>query len=296
MSLTILNNLQNNPIQRRHPDWLKVRLPSGENFYRLKGLMHTAKLHTICEEARCPNIGECWDAGTATFLILGEYCTRHCRYCHVKTGKPNGIVDYEEPLRVAETVRHMGLNYVVITCVTRDDLFDGGAGIFVETIKEIRRLNPLCKIEVLTSDFQGNPENIKIVAEASPDVFAHNIETVERLYPVVRRQGKYEWALKLLKSVKLMNPNQLTKSSLILGMGETFEEIIQTMKDLRDVGCDIFTTGQYLQPSKRHAPVMKYYTPEEFAEIKRIGLEIGFKYVHSGPLVRSSYHAERCVE
>ncbi len=270
-------------------------MPSGENFYKVLELVKTAKLHTICEEARCPNIGECWGAGTATFLILGEYCTRHCRYCHVKSGKPQGEVDFEEPIRVAETVKHMGLNYVVITCVTRDDLEDGGAGIFVETIKKIRELTS-CKVEVLTSDFQGNVESIKIVADVFPDVFAHNIETVRRLYPVVRRQGSYDWALKLLKYVKEIYPEQITKSSLILGLGETREEIIETMKDLRSVSCDIFTTGQYLQPSKKHHPVMKYYTPDEFNEIKRIGLEMGFRYVHSGPLVRSSYHAEKWVE
>lgn len=296
MSLTVLNNLQHSlPKERRHPDWLKVKLPSGESYLKVREFVKTAKLHTICEEARCPNIGECWGAGTATFLILGEYCTRHCRYCHVKSGKPN-IVDNEEPLRVAETIKHMGLKYVVITCVTRDDLQDGGAGIFVETINESRRLNPNCKVEVLTSDFHGNLDNVKIVADAKPDVFAHNIETVERLYPVVRRQGSYKWALNLLKHIKEISPHQITKSSLILGLGETPDEIAQTMKDLRDVGCDIFTMGQYLQPSKRHHPVMKYYKPLEFNELKNLGLEMGFRYVHSGPLVRSSYHAEKCVE
>ncbi|MEK6808168.1 MAG: lipoyl synthase [Nanoarchaeota archaeon] len=295
MSLTVLNNLRQDSPNRRHPNWIKVRLPSGENFYKLRELMRNAKLHTICEEARCPNIGECWDVGTATFLILGEYCTRHCRYCNVKTGKPNGNVDTEEPLRVAETVREMGLKYVVVTCVTRDDLSDGGANIFVETINAIRKLSPDCKVEVLTSDFLGDVDNIRIVTDGLPDVFAHNIETVERLYPVVRMQGKYEWAIKLLSVVKDIKPEQLTKSSLIVGLGETHSEIVKTMIDLRGVGCDIFTVGQYLQPTNRHHPVIKYYSPEEFAEIRKIGLEMGFKYVHSGPLVRSSYHAEKCV-
>lgn len=295
MSLTVLNNLREDSPNRRHPNWIKVKLPSGENFYRLRELMRNAKLHTICEEARCPNIGECWGVGTATFLILGEYCTRHCRYCNVKTGKPNGNVDTEEPLRVAETVREMGLKYVVVTCVTRDDLSDGGANIFVWTIRAIRKLSPDCKVEVLTSDFQGNVENIRIVTDGLPDVFAHNIETVERLYPVVRMQGRYEWAIKLLSVVKDIKHEQLTKSSLIVGLGETHNEIVKTMIDLRGVGCDIFTVGQYLQPTNRHHQVIKYYTPEEFAEIRRIGLEMGFKYVHSGPLVRSSYHAEECV-
>ncbi len=298
MSLTVLNNpIQSQiPIKRRHPDWLKVKLPSGESYQKVRELVKTAKLHTICEEAHCPNIGECWSAGTATFLILGEYCTRHCRYCNVKTGKPNGIVDDDEPLRVAETIKHMGLKYVVITCVTRDDLSDGGAGIFVRMLEESRRLNPQTRIEVLTSDFHGNLDNVKIVADAKPDVFAHNIECVERLYPVVRRQGSYKWALALLRYVKEIYPEQLTKSSLILGLGETHDEILTTMKDLRYSGCDIFTMGQYLQPSKRHHPVMKYYSPSEFLELKAIGLEMGFRYVHSGPLVRSSYHAEKCVE
>ena len=292
--LTVLNNPV--PPQRRHPDWLKVRLPSGENFYKVRELVKSAKLHTICEEARCPNMGECWSAGTATFLILGEYCTRHCRYCHVKSGKPDGVVEHDEPLRVAESVRQMRLRHVVITSVTRDDLADGGAGIFVKTINEIRRACPECKVEILTPDFEGNMENIKKVLDAMPDVFAHNIETVKRLYPAVRRQGRYEWAILLLKAIKLMNPAQITKSSIILGFGETKEEILETMRDLRGAGCDIFTAGQYLSPSKRHVPVMKYYKPEEFEELKKIGLEMGFKYVHSGPLVRSSYHAEKCIE
>jgi len=323
-------------IRRRHPDWLKVEIPSGKGYHRMKSLLASSRLHTICEEAKCPNIAECFSKGTATFLILGDACTRNCAYCNVKTclrvgtHRQEGIprkIDSEEPERVARLVKKLNLNYVVITSVTRDDLPDGGADNFAQTIQRIREFSPKTKIEVLIPDFQGNRGSLKKVIDAKPYVLAHNLETVERLFPTVRSQGDYRRSLNLLKEAKKITQNiftplemeasadkgngntsekrflshttslrdksltGFTKSGIMIGMGERKEEILKVMKDLREVGCDIFTIGQYLQPSLNHLPISKYYTPEEFKEFQKIGEELGFLHVESGPLVRSSYHA-----
>ncbi len=280
--------------KRRHPDWLKVKIPSGREYHRMKSLLASSRLHTICEEAKCPNIAECFSKGTATFLILGDVCTRNCTYCNVKKGIPRKI-DLEEPERIARIVKKLNLNYVVITSVTRDDLSDGGAGIFAQTIQRIKELSQETKIEVLVPDFKGNLDSLKKVIDVQPYVLAHNLETVERLFSTVRPQGDYRRSLNLLKEAKEMGSRLLTKSGIMVGMGETKEEIIETMKDLREVECDIFTIGQYLQPSLNHLPISKYYTPEEFKEFKKIGEELGFLHVESGPLVRSSYHAGEYV-
>jgi lipoic acid synthetase len=277
------------------PEWLKIKLHMNEEFKELKALMRGKQLHTVCEEAKCPNIYECWSNRTATFMILGRICTRACRFCAVATGLPTEL-DLEEPQNVAVATKQMGLKHVVVTSVARDDLKDGGAAVFAETIRAIRKLNPITSIEVLIPDFGGAIDSLAVVLEAKPDILNHNIETVERLSDQVRARAKYDRSLTLLKNVKSFRQDQITKSSIMIGLGETKEEILQAMSDLRKVDCDILTVGQYLQPTKRHLPVKKYYTPEEFAKFKEMGKEMGFSHVESGPLVRSSYHAHEQVE
>jgi len=274
--------------QPRRPEWLKVRVAGGENFSHLKNLIDGQKLHTVCEEARCPNMGECWNAGTATFMILGDICTRSCGFCAVKTGRPEGL-DLEEPYRVANAIRIMGVKHAVITSVNRDELPDGGAAVFAETIRQARIVNPSIKVEVLIPDFRGVWWALDIVIDAKPDILNHNTETVPSLYPTVRPQGKYSRSLELIKRGK--QAGMLTKSGLMLGLGETTDEVLRVMEDLVAHGCDILTLGQYLQPSKDHLPVARYVHPDEFSMFKSRGIEMGFRYVESGPLVRSSYHA-----
>ena len=274
----------------RLPEWLKVPAPGSPRYLELKQALRGRQLHTVCEEARGPNIGECWELGTATFMILGDVCTRHCHYCAVTTGRPAGI-DLREPGRVAETVRTMGLRYCVITSVNRDDLADGGAFIFASCIKKIRQQAPGCKVEVLIPDFEGSWPALKRVVDARPEVLNHNIESARRLFPRVRPKGDYRLSLELLARVKDMDPSAVTKSGIIVGMGETTNEVLETMEDLREVGCGLLTIGQYLRPSGKHLPVARFYTPDEFAELREAGEAMGFKHVASGPLVRSSYHA-----
>ncbi|AZV62259.1 lipoyl synthase [Peribacillus frigoritolerans] len=279
----------------RKPDWLKIKLNTNENYLGLKNMMREKNLHTVCEEAKCPNIHECWAVRrTATFMILGEICTRACRFCAVTTGRPNEL-DWAEPERVADSVVLMNLKHVVITAVARDDLKDGGAEVFAETVRAIRRKNPFTSIEVLPSDMGGVFENIKTLMDAKPDILNHNIETVRSLSDRVRAQAKYDRSLELLRRAKELYPEIPTKSSLMVGLGETREEILETMDDLRANNVDIMTIGQYLQPTKKHLKVLKYYTPEEFAELKERALEKGFSHCESGPLVRSSYHADEQV-
>ncbi|MFT9849008.1 lipoyl synthase [Aneurinibacillus sp. REN35] len=279
----------------RKPEWLKIKLNTGENFKELKRMMRGKTLHTVCEEARCPNIYECWANRTATFMILGDLCTRACRFCAVKTGLPTEL-DLAEPERVAEATEQMGLAHVVVTSVARDDLKDGGAMIFAETIKAIRKRTPMCSVEVLIPDFLGNWDALRLVMDAKPDILNHNIETVERLSDRVRSKAKYDRTLALLAKSKEFQPRIPTKSSIMIGVGETTEEIIATMDDLRRVDVDILTIGQYLQPSPKHLAVQKFYHPDEFAVLKEEGIKRGFKHVESGPLVRSSYHAHEQVE
>jgi lipoic acid synthetase len=278
--------------RQRKPEWLKARVPGGENYSRLKTLIDKSRLHTVCEEARCPNMGECWNSGTATFMILGDTCTRSCGFCAVKTGRPE-FLDKDEPRRVGEAVEIMKLRHAVITSVNRDELFDGGAQIFADTIREIRSRVPACRIEVLIPDFVGSEQALNIVLDAQPDILNHNTETVPRLYKTVRPQAHYNRSLELLFRAK--QKGFLTKSGLMLGLGETIDEVIDTMSDLREVECDILTIGQYLQPTQSHLPVERYVRPEEFAMLKQRGLEMGFRYIESGPLVRSSYHAAEQV-
>lgn len=327
---------------QRKPGWFKIKLPTGEKYSRVKSLVKTSRLHTICEEAKCPNLSECWSHGTATFLILGDVCTRYCGYCNVKTGKPLAV-DEEEPENVADAVKKLGLKYAVITSVTRDDLEDGGASIYVNTIKKIRELNQDCKIELLIPDLRlngnkinnstmiknsikklnddknkiyasnrtdiynndkndldknniGNKINndaLKKIIDAEPDVIGHNIEAVRSVFVNVRKGGDYELSLRLLKTIKEINPDMKTKSGIMVGFGESFDEIKETMQELRDNEVDFLTIGQYLQPSEKHVKIKKFYKPEEFEELKEIGLSSGFKHVESGPLVRSSYRADR---
>ena len=277
--------------QRRHPPWIKARMPSGGNYAELKKLMRDLQLHTVCEEARCPNIGECWNSRTATFMILGDVCTRRCMFCAVKKGTPGGIVDADEPRRLGEAVGHLKLKHVVITSVNRDDLADGGASIFAECIAEARKHRPGCTVEVLIPDLEGNWDALAVIVQARPEVLNHNTETVARLYRRVRPYANYQQTLNLLRTSKQLDPQMLTKSGLMVGLGETVTELLETMKDLRNTQCDILTVGQYLSPSSRHLPIQRYYTPEEFEEIKEAGIEMGFQHVESGPLVRSSYHA-----
>lgn len=280
----------------RKPEWLKIKLNTNDSYKGLKKLMREKRLHTVCEEAKCPNIHECWaERKTATFMILGAVCTRACRFCAVKTGLPNEL-DWDEPERVGESVQVMGLKHVVITAVARDDLRDGGAAVFAETVRQVRKMNPGTSIEVLPSDMGGKEENVKTLIDASPDIFNHNIETVRSLTPRVRARATYDRTLGVLKKAKELNPRIPTKSSLMLGLGETKEEVLQVMDDLREADVDIMTIGQYLQPSKSHLKIKKYWTPEEFAELKEIALSKGFKHCEAGPLVRSSYHADEQVD
>lgn len=279
----------------RKPEWLKTKINTNESYRGLKKLMRGQRLNTVCEEARCPNIHECWsERKTATFMILGDTCTRGCRFCAVKTGLPNEL-DWGEPERVANSVEIMGLKHVVVTAVARDDLNDGGAAVFAETVRAIRRKNPGCTIEILPSDMKGDYESLHTLMSSEPEIFNHNIETVERLTPKVRAKATYRRSLQLLQRVKEIAPNTPTKSSIMVGLGETKEEIIQAMDDLRAHNVDIMTIGQYLQPTKKHLNVVRYYHPDEFAELKEIALTKGFSHCESGPLVRSSYHADEQV-
>lgn len=280
------------PRPQRRPDWLKVRAPAGETYENLKRLMRVKTLHTVCEEALCPNIGECWGRGTATLLMMGDVCTRSCGFCDVKTGRPAPL-DWDEPRRVAEAVRAMNLHHVVITSVNRDERKDGGAPIFALVIREVRQAQPGCTIEVLIPDFKGSLDALKTVVDEQPDILNHNVETVPRLFKKVQPQDRYEWAMATLGNAKKLNPAQITKSGIMVGLGETDEEVIEVMRDLVALGVDILTVGQYLQPSKKHLPVERFVTPQQFAGYKRLGLEMGFRWVESGPLVRSSYNADR---
>jgi len=279
----------------RKPAWLKVPFPGGPRYLRLKAMLRASDLHTVCEEARCPNIGECFQAGTATFMILGDVCSRACRFCAVRSGQPVGL-DSEEPLRVAEVVRRLGLRHAVITSVTRDDLPDGGAAVFANVVHHIRRLSPTTSVEVLVPDFQGSQQALATLVAARPDILNHNLETVHRLYPRVRPNAMYERSLELLARAKALDPTIPTKSGLMAGLGETREELLQAMADLLAVGCAILTIGQYLQPTPKQLPVARYYRPQEFRELAEEGERLGFRHVEAGPLVRSSYHAERQIQ
>jgi len=280
------------PLRARKPEWLKVRAPGSPNYLRLKELMRSQALHTVCEEAHCPNIGECWESGTATFMILGDVCTRACKYCAVAHGMPSQL-DWDEPRRVADSVVGMGLEHAVITSVNRDELPDGGGAIYAETIRQIHARAPGCSVEVLIPDFKGNEEALRVVVEARPEILAHNIDTVERLMPALRPGGRYWRSISFLGAVKRLDPAMLTKSAIILGMGETEEEILTSLRDLREAAVDILTLGQYLRPSAHHIPLARWVTPDEFRHWKEVGeREIGFRHIESGPLVRSSYHAK----
>jgi len=283
-----------NTTPQRRPEWIRVRAPSGETYERLQELMRSKTLHTVCEEAMCPNMGECWGSGTATFLMLGDVCTRTCGFCDIKRGQPSPL-NWMEPERIAQAVKDMDLKHAVITSVNRDDRKDGGAPIFAMVINRIRQLHPGCSIEVLIPDFKGSLEALKIVMDAHPEILNHNVETVPRLFKKVQPQDRYEWAAATLTNAKKLAPDVLTKSGIMVGLGETLEEVKAVMRDQRSWGVDILTVGQYLQPSKKHLPIERYYTPEEFDEIKAYGEEIGFQWVESGPLVRSSYHAAEQV-
>ncbi len=275
---------------QRRPEWLKTRLPVGDNYLHIKRLLRSSELHTVCEEANCPNIGECFSQRTATFLILGDVCTRGCRFCNVEKGVAMPL-DFDEPERVAKAAKDMGLKHIVVTSVTRDDIPDGGASVYAMTISAIRKYSPESTIEVLIPDFKGSDEALNTVIGESPDVINHNIETVPRLYKTVRPGAVYERSLRLLKTVRESSLAITAKAGLMAGLGEQFQEIVEVMKDIRDSGCDILTIGQYLSPTRNHLPVHRYYHPDEFKELKSIGMELGFKYIESGPLVRSSYHA-----
>jgi lipoic acid synthetase len=278
------------PVRQPKPAWLRAKAPSGDNFHRLKKLARGLDLHTVCESAQCPNIGECWNHGTATFMLLGNICTRRCGFCAVPKGRPEAI-DWDEPRRVAEAVATLRLNHAVVTSVNRDDDNIGGARIFAETVRQIRDLTPSCRIEVLIPDFQGMDEALQIVMNAAPDVLNHNTETVPRLYRAVRSGARYERTLRLLERAKEMSPKIITKSGVMVGLGETSEELVETFRDLGSRGVGILTIGQYLRPSRDHLPIARFYTPEEFAYLKQEALEFGFRHVESGPMVRSSYHA-----
>ncbi|GIK38793.1 MAG: lipoyl synthase [Chloroflexota bacterium] len=280
-----------NELPKRKPEWLKVRLPAGNGYSRLKNLMREQGLHTVCEEAMCPNIGECWNRGTATFLLMGDTCTRSCGFCHIKTGRPQRL-DEDEPRRVAESVLAMNLSHCVLTSVNRDELPNGGAHIFANTIREIRRRLPNCTIEVLIPDFKGSLPALQEVMEARPEILNHNTETVPRLYRTVRPQANYQQSLKVLSNAKILDPGTTTKSGIMVGLGETKEEVLAVMRDMREHQLDILTIGQYLRPSPLHLPVYRYVHPSEFQEFHDAGMEMGFRWVESGPLVRSSYHAE----
>lgn len=283
------------PLPERKPSWLKVRAPGGPNYIRLKHLMRELNLHTVCEEAHCPNVGECWEHGTATFMILGAVCTRNCGYCAVAHGRPP-VTDLEEPRRVAEAAATMNLRHVVITSVDRDDLPDFGAGIFAATIRLVHEHVPTCSVEVLVPDFQGDEAAITTVLDARPEIYNHNTETVPRLYKKARPGGRYPRVMSIFRLVKRLAPDIPAKTGIMLGLGETIEEVLAVMRDLREVGVDILTLGQYLRPSNDHLPMDRYYTPDEFAALRTEGLDMGFKHVESGPLVRSSYHAWEQVQ
>lgn len=290
-----MGKLSKNQEHLRKPEWLKIKLNTNENYTGLKKMMREKKLHTVCEEAKCPNIHECWAVRrTATFMILGDICTRACRFCAVKTGLPTEL-DLQEPERVADSVVLMNLKHVVVTAVARDDLKDGGAAVFAETVRAIRRKSPFTSIEVLPSDMGGVEENLRMLMDARPDILNHNIETVKRLSDRVRARAKYDRSLEFLRRAKEMQPDIPTKSSIMIGLGETKEDLLEAMDDLRANNVDILTIGQYLQPSKKHLKVEKYYRPEEFAELKEIALSKGFSHCEAGPLVRSSYHADEQV-
>ncbi|MFN7915096.1 MAG: lipoyl synthase [Vicinamibacterales bacterium] len=277
------------------PEWLKVKAPGSPNYLRLKSIMRDLKLNTVCEEAHCPNIGECWNHGTATFMILGDVCTRACAYCAVSHGRPAPI-DPAEPERVAHAIHQLNLNYVVITSVDRDDVKDGGASIFAGVITETRKRLPECRIEVLIPDFKGEEAPLRTVLEARPDIMNHNTETVPRLYRMARSGGRYARTLELLDRSRTIAPDIPTKTGLMVGLGEEREELLQVFRDLRNVGCQILTIGQYLRPSQAHTPMVRYYTPDEFRDLKQVALEMGFVHVESGPLVRSSYHANETAD
>jgi len=278
------------PVRQPKPDWLRAKAPVGENFHNLKKLARGLGLHTVCESAQCPNIGECWDNHTATFMLLGDICTRRCGFCAVPKGKPEAI-DWEEPARVAEAVATLGLKHAVVTSVNRDDDNLGGARVFAETIRQIRELTPGCRVEVLIPDFQGLDEPLQVVLDAQPDILNHNTETVPRLYRSVRSGARYERTLRLLENAKKFSPGMVTKSGVMVGLGETVTELVEVFRDLGSRGVDILTVGQYLRPSRDHLPISRFYTPDEFRMLKDAALEYGFRHVESGPLVRSSYHA-----
>lgn len=286
---------QSQPVRRRHPEWIKVRMPGGPGYTRTKGIVSTLRLNTVCEEAHCPNIGECWGHGTATFMLMGEVCSRNCRFCAVKHGRM-AVLDPDEPRRVADAALKMGLSHIVVTSVNRDDLADGGAEHFAETVRQLKRANPGCTIEVLTPDFQGNEDAVTTVARSPLDIYNHNTETVPRLYKKVRPGAKYERSLRVLQRVKEVCPDLRTKTGLMLGLGETYEELLAVFGDLRSVECDILTLGQYLRPSKEQLPVERYVHPDEFTALGQQARGLGFRHVESGPLVRSSYHAWKHVE
>ena len=283
------------PVRQPKPEWLKARAPVGENFHNLKKLARGLGLHTVCESAQCPNIGECWNHRTATFMLLGDICTRHCGFCAVPKGRP-GPIDQDEPCRVAEAVATLGLKHAVITSVNRDDDNLGGARIFAETIHRVRGLSPGCRVEVLIPDFQGLNEALRVVLDARPDVLNHNTETVPRLYRAVRSGARYERTLKLLENAKKFSPGMITKSGVMVGLGETMTELVDVFRDLGSRGVDILTVGQYLRPSRDHLPIARFYTPAEFEYLKQEALRFGFRHVESGPLVRSSYHAHEQAE
>ncbi|MFN8259064.1 MAG: lipoyl synthase [Bacteroidales bacterium] len=284
-------NLENNN-NRRKPDWLKIRLPKGTSYAEVKGVIRKNNLHTICTSGDCPNLGECWDAGTATFMILGDICTRSCKFCAVKTGKPLPL-NSEEPIKLAESIQFLKLKHCVITSVDRDDLEDGGASAWAKTISEIKRINPQTTIEVLIPDFDGNENLISKIIDQRPDIISHNLETVKRLTPKVRSKARYDRSLSVIRFVS--ESGIRSKSGIMLGIGETIDEVIETMHDLRNVNCEVLTLGQYLQPSLNNLEVVEYIKPEIFADLKKTGLQMGFRFVESGPLVRSSYHAEKHV-
>jgi lipoyl synthase len=282
------------PRPLRRPEWIRVRAPSGENYERIQELMRSKSLHTVCEEAMCPNLGDCWGRGTATFLMMGDVCTRTCGFCDIKRGTPNAL-DWMEPERIAQAVKSMNLRHAVITSVNRDDRKDGGAPIFAMVIRRIREIHPGCSIEVLIPDFKGSLEALQIVMDARPEILNHNVETVPRLFKKIQPQDSYTWTRAILSNARKMDPEVLTKSGIMLGLGEEIEEVKDVMRDLRSWGVDILTIGQYLQPSRKHLPIERYVQLDEFEELKEFGLRIGFQWVESGPLVRSSYHAEEQV-
>jgi len=285
-----LNIVQNESLRR--PEWLRVKFGSGRTFTEIRHLINSKNLHTVCESARCPNLGECWSRGTATFMVLGNVCTRSCTFCNIKVGKPDHF-DPKEPKRIAEAVHIMNIKHAVLTMVARDDLKDGGAQIVAETIKEIKRIKPDCSVEALISDLKGKKESLNTILDARPDILNHNLETVKRLQKALRVQARYERSLQILKWASESGGE--IKSGIMVGVGESFEEIVEVMTDLREINCKILTIGQYLPPTKAHYPLNRYYHPNEFDDLKELGLEMGFTHVESGPLVRSSYHAEEAV-